>query len=265
MKKSINIIFIVFVLALLAACQVKFWPDTDHDKGELDIKVERYDRLQSRYLTTGDFAAIQSMNTTYPIQTRTLIEDMLHLGTVDQHNINERFLKFYQDTTLQAIIAEAELQYANIDDINSDLSKSFARLKREIPEMNIPEFYTQIGALDQSIIIGDGIIGISLDKYLGENYQVYMRFYPENQRKTMNRANIVPDCLTFYLLSLFPLQNFETASQEVRDIHIGRIMYVANKALGQQFFKTQYVTEAQKVIKKNKKLTIKQLLSGNIQ
>lgn len=42
------------------------------------MKVERYDRLESRYVITGDFSALQQMNTEYPIETRTLVEDVAH-------------------------------------------------------------------------------------------------------------------------------------------------------------------------------------------
>ena len=260
-QNSIGKFFIVISLALIsAACQNKIWPGTENDDELTDIKVERFDRLQCRYLTTGDFSALQQMNTNYPMETRTLIENMLQLGTVNQSDINERFLKFYQDTTLQHIISEAELQYANMDDINEQLTKAFQCLLKEMPNVEIPVFYAQIGALDQSIIVGDGIIGISLDKYLGSDYTPYHRYYAKGQLQTMNRENIVPDCLTFYLLSLFPLENFETAPQDVRDAHIGRVMWVVNKLMGQQFFKDENVKKVSRFMSANKKLSIKQLL-----
>jgi hypothetical protein len=88
--------------------------------GEEDgtVVVDRYDRIQSLYLTTGDFSALQQMNTVYPMQTRTLIEDVLRIGKVNEPEINNTFLHFYQDTTLQALINETQQQYASMDDIN---------------------------------------------------------------------------------------------------------------------------------------------------
>lgn len=260
MKKSISIIFVILSLISLIACQVKLWPDSQDDSDRIEIKVERYDRLQSRYLTTGDYSALQSMNTNYPMETRTLIENVLQLGTVDQHDINEKFLKFYQDTTLQTIIAVAETQYANMDDINTQLSDAFTHLKREIPDMEIPEFYAQIGALDQSVIVGNSSIGICLDKYLGEDFAAYKRYYPEHQRASMTRSHIVPDCLTFYILSLYPLENFDSSSQEIRDEHIGRVMYIVNRAIGKNFYDMPYVKKAEKFYKAHPKMSVKQLL-----
>ena len=191
---------------------------------ETEIAVERYDRVQSLYLTTSDFSALQQMNTEYPMQTRTLIEDVLRIGKVDDPQINTKFLRFYQDSTLQMLINEAEQQYANIDDINEDLNKAFQYLKGEIPGIEIPEIYAQIGSLDQSVIVGNGMIGICLDKYLGTEYELYLKpeyGYSLEQRKMMQRKYIVPDCVGFYLLSLYPMPFDKPISQAERDIHMG--------------------------------------------
>ena len=71
------------LMMLCTACEFKLKPNEYGDDAET-MKVERYDRLQSRYLITGDFSALQQMNTEYPIETRTLIEKMLQIGEVDK-------------------------------------------------------------------------------------------------------------------------------------------------------------------------------------
>ena len=103
------------------------------------MMVERFDRLQSRYLTTGDYAALQQMSTQYPIETRTLIEDFLQLGEVNDPDINSRLLSFYQDTTLQNVLAEVQTQYADMTDINQSLNQAFQKLHRLIPSAAIPQ------------------------------------------------------------------------------------------------------------------------------
>ena len=85
--------------------------------------------------------------------------------------INTKLLNFYQDTILQTIIAETDMQYANMNDINTQLSDAFKKLQKICPEIKIPTLYTQISALNQSIVIGDNTIGISLDKYLGKDFE----------------------------------------------------------------------------------------------
>ena len=205
------------------SCEWQFSMDED-----VEVVVDRYDRIQSLYLTTGDFSALQQMNTVYPMQTRTLIEDVLRIGKVDDQLISKKFLRFYQDSTLQILIAEAEQQYANMDDINADLTAAF--------------------------------------KYLGTDYPLYQKpqyGYTKSQLELMNRQYIVPDCIGFYLLSMYPMPQNRALSQQERDTHIGKILWVVNKALGKNMFNSLYTRMVERYMKRNKNLSLDQMLKNN--
>ena len=262
MRKTYTILFLIMLVCI--GCEWRL-AGGDEDAAKT-VSVERYDRIESLYLTTGDFSALQQMNTGYPQQTRTLIEDVLCIGRVNDPEINVKFLNFYQDTTLQMLIAEAEQQYASMDDINRQLASAFERLTDMIPGLEIPEVYAQIGSLDQSIIIGNGTLGISLDKYLGANCPLYLREsfgYTEQQRQMMTREYIVPDCLGFYLLSLYPMPKDRELNQLERDMHIGKIQWTVNRAMNKTFFNTLYVRTVDHYMKKHKSVTVEQLLQNN--
>ncbi len=258
MKRIFYYIAILALVLVCSACEFKF--KSNEDVEAVPLTVQRYDRLESRYLTTGDFSALQQMNTDYPIETRTLLEKMLQLGTITDANISNRFLMFFQDSTLQALIADAEAEFANMDDINSQLKCSFKQLSDWIPGLQKPSFYAQIGALDQSIVVGEHSVGISLDKYMGTDYPIYKKFYTAQQRATMSRQFIVPDCLLFFLLSVYPMENFDTRPQLDRDLHMGKIMWTVNKAMGKEVYDTKYVNTIKAYVKCNPKVTVKQLL-----
>ncbi len=247
-------------MVLLSACELKLKP-YDEDGKAATFVVQRYDRLESRYLTTGDFSALQQMNIDFPMETRTLIEDVLQIGEVNDPEINTKFLKFYQDTTLQSIIADAEAQYANMSDINDQLRSAFGRMHKIFPEMKMPVVYSQIGALDQSVIIGDNAIGISLDKYLGADYPLYQKYYSRQQRATMSREYIVPDCLCFFLLSEFPLRNHDTRSQYERDMHMGKIMWVVNRLVNRNIFRTRFISAVEKSVRNCDDNTIRNMFT----
>ena len=255
-------IYTILVLVMLGCISCEWQLRLD----ESDIAVDRYDRIQSLYLTTSDFSALQQMNTVYPMQTRTLIEDILRIGKVNDPQISAKFLHFYQDSTLQLLINEAEQQYANMDDINEELNVSFRFLQKEFPGIELPEVYAQIGSLDQSIIIGNGMVGICLDKYLGEDCPLYLKpeyGYSAEQRKMMQRNYIVPDCIGFYLLSLYPLKNFDTRPQEVKDLHMGKVMWTVNQSLGERVFNTEFIKKVDSYMKKNPNITVKNLLEDD--
>ncbi len=267
--KKVNLIHKVYLLSAFImlcciGCEWRLTPPAE--KASVTVTVERYDRLQSLYLSTGDYSALQQMNTHFPRQTRTLIEDVLHIGRVNDPEINSKFLNFYQDTTLQMIINEIELQYASVDDLNTKFSNSFDRLLEDLPNIEVPQIYAQIGALDQSIIVADGLIGISLDKYLGANYPLYKREsygYTDEQRKVMSRNYIVPDCLGFFLLSLYPMPTDHELSQQERDMHIGKIQWLVNRAMDEKFFNTLFTRTVDRYMKQHKDVSVEQLMLNN--
>lgn len=247
-------------MLLCVGCEWRL--NSSDDNPDWLLTISRYDRIQSLYLTTGDFSALQQMKTEYPQQTRTLIEDVLRLGQVNDPQINRKFLGFYQDSTLQTLIAEAQLQFADMKDVNTELSDAFERLLKELPDICLPDVYTQIGSLDQSIIVGNDMLGISLDKYLGRDYPLYLKYgYSQRQRETMQRSYIVPDCVSFYLLSLYPLPDDPELSQQQRDEHIGRIQWVVNKVMKRSVFNTPYVRAADHFMRTHRGTKVSQLLS----
>ena len=253
------VIVLSLVVVLFASCDFKLRPIDFLNAEENVVEIHRFDRLQSRYLTTGDFTALQQMETDYPMETRALIENVLRLGLMDDPNISKKFLSYFQDSTLQVLISDVQAEYANIDDLNQQINTSFNKLQKEVPTLVSPRFYTQIGALDESIIVGDEMLGISLDKYMGEGYSLYKKHYSLSQRQSMNRSNIVPDCLVFYLLSQYPLASYDSKSQAERDFHMGKMMWVVNRIMGYRFFKIKFIDDVEQYQRKHN-FSIKELL-----
>ena len=255
-------LFIIFLGLALVSCEFKL-KSFEGDGDENHFEVKRYDRLECRYLTTGDFSALQQMNIDYPMETRTLIEKMTRIGSIDDPSISRKFLNFYQDSVLQTLIADIGAEYANMDDLNKQFDKAFDYLSAEILHFQKPMVYAQIGALDQSVVVGDQTIGFSLDKYLGVNYPLYQKYYSYSQRRQMTREYIVPDCLNFYLLSLYPMKDFDNRPQIEKDLHVAKVMWVGNKALGKCFWKTPFVKMIDNYMKSHEDVSVEELLKSN--
>ena len=77
----------------------------------------------------------------------------------------------------------------------------------------------------------------------------------------MTREHLVPDCLTFYILSLYPMENFDNSTQVMRDRHIAKMMWVVNKVTGKNTFDTPELRRIDQYMKSNPKVTISQLLT----
>ena len=238
----------LFVLLTLTGCQWQM-RTSDEQRQPEGVVFDRFDQVESVYLTMADYSALHQMRTDYPLQTRTLIENVLQLGPVDDPNINNRLLLFFQDSTLQTIIADVAQQYANTDGLQRDLTKAFSRLSDMLPDMQVPHIYTQVGSLDQSIVVSDSLLGISLDKYLGADYPAYLHYgYSEQQRMMMTRDYIVPDCLGFYLLSLYPMPEETDTVTAMRHFHMSKIQCVVNQAMGRHVFSNETIAQLDKFL-----------------
>ena len=259
MRKIYGILF--FMMLLCFGCQWQLKPN--EDDAAANISIARYDHIESLYLTTGDYSALQQMNTYFPMQTRTLIEDVLHIGKVDDPETNSRFYRFFQDSTLQRMLVDVQQQFADMEDVNEELAAAFERLQDEMPALEIPHIYAQIGSFDQSIIVADGTLGISLDKYLGADYPFYQLNYSDDQRRMMDRSMIVPDCLGFYLLSLYPMPRDVAESQEGRDQHMSKIQWVVNEVTHRTVFDNELVAAVDQYMKNNNSQTLDGMLRSS--
>lgn len=164
-----------------------------------DLHIDRFDRVLDEYVSLGSYTALHQMNTQYPMETKLLIEDVLELGRVDEADVEKRLRYYYLDSTVQVLLDEVHRQYGDLSDIESDFDQVFKALRKEDPSFRVPHVYTQISCLNQSIVVGDTLIGISLDKYLGADFPLYREYYSDEQRAQMNRSAIVSDAISAYL------------------------------------------------------------------
>lgn len=251
-----RVYYILFSLTvLLLGCE---WHLKQSKPDLSSIVIERFDIVESSYLIGKDTDALRQMRTVYSSHTHILVEEMLDLGCLNDSDVCNELYDFYQDSTLRKIVYEVGREFRDMDDVNKSLSSSFHNLKTLLPNIKIPHFYTQIGALNQSIIVGNGFVAISLDKYLGSDFSVYQSYYPEVQRKSMKRSMIVPDCIGFYLLSCYPSPDL---LRENMNDHMARIQWVVNKVMKKDVFKSDGITAVEQMMRSDRKLTVEHLLT----
>ena len=197
-------------MLLLTLCAIGVWSwlaqpwEAWGGSREERVHIERFDRILDEYVSLGSNTALSRMNMDFPVQTKLLVENVLNIGRVDEPDIEKRLRVFYLDSTVQVLLEEVHRQYADMSDIEEAFHKAFDEQRRRDPSFRIPRVYTQISCLRQSIIVADTLIGISLDKYLGEDFPLYKDYYSDEQRQQMTREAIVTDAMSFYLRSQTP-------------------------------------------------------------
>ena len=63
---------------------------------------------------------------------------------------------------------DAGEKFKDVSSLEQRLTQGFSNLKKEIHELPVPQIYTQISALNQSIVVGDSIFGNQSGQVYGE-------------------------------------------------------------------------------------------------
>lgn len=227
-----NPLLLIIIGVLAVACRMGTGRGALLHNEENGISVIRYDKLLNEYVRSNSFSALQKMNMEYRQPTKILIEEVLGLGQVSDDTISQKLKSFYSDTTLLRLMADVEIRFPNLDQVEKGLTEGFEKLKKEVPEIQIPLVYSQISAFNESVILSDSLLGISLDKYMGEDYPLYRRFYYDYQCRSMRPDRIVPDCFVFYLMSKYAFPFQEGSCLLDRMLHVGKINYAVQTLLG---------------------------------
>lgn len=224
--------FFIVLTTLFSSCQwnIGSWKAENSEvEGE---NIRRFDRLVDEFVSLNSFSALQRMNTEYPRATRLLIEDVLAIGSVQDALIEQRLREFYLDSTMQELLDDVHKEYADLSAEEKELFSVFHQLKEAEPEFRIPIVYAQVSGLNQSIIVGDSVLGISLDKYLGSDYPLYKKYFYDYQRRPMDRSRMVPDALYYYLTHEYPLPGDEVHTLLDYMLNFGKMHWIIAKLRG---------------------------------
>lgn len=191
MKK---IVFFLSLLIILASCtRNPLKINTSDVLIDLRIKHLDLDLLKQKHDQMP--AAIPALKSTYGEFFDIFTYRMIAIGGTDQPNFPDLLYSFVSDS----LIRKLEISVSqNIDTtkLRNELETAFKHYKYYFPEKNIPVIYTCISGFNQSVVISEKLIGVSLDKYMGADSPFYEQLgLPAYKRKNMHPSKIVPDIM----------------------------------------------------------------------
>ena len=119
-------------------------------------------------------------------------------------------------------------KYPDIRNIEEGLREAFRHYLYYFPGRQIPHVYTCITGFNNSIIVADSLLGISLDKYLGSDCEYYQMLGIYNyQALKMGSQNILPDCMYAWAFTEWNFEEMDYGSENVfaNIIHEGKLYY----------------------------------------
>lgn len=149
---------------------------------------------------------------------------MIGIGGPDDEGFYTQLKSFLNDTMIVSLKNQAD-EKIDKQKLKNDFEQAFKHYRYYFPEKVIPNIYTCVSGLNQSVVLADSLIGISLDKYLGVNSNYYPRLgIPAYKIRNMHPKKIVPDAMYFWAMTEYPIKS--QASKVVENmIYQGSLYY----------------------------------------
>lgn len=159
---------------------------------------------------------------------------VINIGEITDSTWADGLVRFGTDKLNNEVYISTMQVYPEIKNIEKELTQAFKQYRYFFPLKTIPGVYTCITGFNNSIITGDSVLGIGLDKYLGSD----SKYYPElqiykYQTAKMNSFNIVPDCMYAWATSEWNYKEMGYTTDNVLTemIHEGKLLYFVKSML----------------------------------
>lgn len=156
---------------------------------------------------------------------------IIEVGDISQEWFGEALTRFVTDQAIHDINSRVQEVFPDFTGQRQRINEGFGRFETLFPDRETPSVYTYISGFNQTFVSAPGIIGISLEKFLGPKDPLYKKVYPsipEYQRKNMHPDKIPSDLLRAYISSEFDYKP-EQDNLLAHMLHEGRGMYLLNQ------------------------------------
>jgi len=200
---------------------------------EIPVKINRLEQSMFTIPIDSIPAAIPRLERQYGELFELYSSQVIYIGSPCSPEFPVELTKFLSDSTMRLACKRVMEVYPDLKEIESGLGKAFYRFRREFPDKVIPSVYTLISGFNQSMITADTLLAIALDKYLGQNEDLYFRMgLPNYQRRLMDAKYMATDCMKAWLYSEFP---YNEANDNVlaNILYEGKVMYAMRQLFPQ--------------------------------
>jgi hypothetical protein len=157
-----------------------------------------------------------------------LFSYVINIGKLDDSTWNNGLVSFCTGKLNNEVYAGTMQIFPDIKEIEQGLTLAFKHYLYYFPQKKIPGVYTCISGFNNSIITGDSVLGIGLDRYLGQDCKYYpqLQLY-KYQTEKMNPWNIVPDCMYAWASSewIYNSMGYSPDNVLAEMIHEGKLLY----------------------------------------
>lgn len=202
-----QIVFFLFMVFMAVSCKRESKIDQDIAKIQIDIEVERFDKLFAKS-TINDLPLLQKA---YPFMFSKKYPDSFWIDRI-------------QDTLQLQLFQAVEKVFPDFTPIENEIENLYQYMTYYFPEFTVPRVITATSMVDyrNKVIVTDSIALISIDTYLGSEHEFYQGIQ-KYLRQNLNKEQIVVDLAGAYAKKYCYQEQNKTLLDEM--IYSGKQLY----------------------------------------
>jgi len=165
----------------------------------------------------------------YPEFTEAYSRKIIKVGVPKSKEYYQHMYDFLTYNANKDIYKRAKKTYPNYNQIKKELEQGFRYYKYYFKEVNIPDVYLMISGFSQSIAVDSLWVGVSVEKYLGEDCEFYEWLQiPIYLRKGMIKEKMASDVIRAIALTNY---GFDTDVDDLINnmVYKGKIKYFVHR------------------------------------
>ena len=215
---------IVVVLALVSCSRNRL--DIDVSGVDVSLEMNRFDRVLFATDPKEVRLELVDLYKDHSAFIDLYTERIIKIGPLTGDNFDQYLSSFLTDTVIQEVADTVAVKFADFGEIETALTNGFKHYRYYFPEKSIPRIYTYISGFNESLIVAENLIGISLDKYLGRDC-IFYRYLgiPKYKIENMFPEKIVPDLFYAWALTEYPMSD-SVNNLLANMIYQGKLIYL---------------------------------------
>ncbi len=221
-------LFIILLVTLTIACSCKnnhYRVNTSSIR--TDIKIKRLEKDLFTLNPEQVIPAIPDLKKKYG-KFLQLFSYVINTGDINESSFGDFLLRFCSDKQNNEVYILTMKKFPDVAFIEKGLNDAFKHYLYYFPGAIVPEVSTCITGFNNSIITGDSLLGIGLDRYLGSDCEFYPRLnIAKYITLRMTPENIIPDCIYGWGVSEWDFSALKYPADNLLSemIHEGKLRY----------------------------------------
>jgi len=139
--------------------------------------------------------------------------------------------EYFSHPALMQIYKDAITTFEDITPYEEELAAVDIQIAKHFEGKELPQLAMHVSGFRENVIILNNLISISIEKYLGSNYDAYKEFFQPYERQQMQARYIVRDYLRAWLMSDIIKTDADGENLLSSMVNEGKILYAISVLL----------------------------------